>query len=290
MTEIKTAVAGKLPTDGGNGLEAIALELAKDPLRKRVAIVLYDAPSKTEDAEKGTTTVKVRIRRFEPVRDKADRDILHEVMVRADTARLGDEAAITLAGDLEDVFGENDGVAWKDGEYSLLKDGAGLLTGDGSEVSGPEFGVDESRGSVAWAAMGTTRDAHPLFIGDENDEAQVRAYLNSVGWPDPELIGDLDRDMLASWFGHYGDTAVTEAEIDASGIQHVDRFHERKHDLTADGYLVKSGRGKNTEWRLTDGAIHALGLTTTPDDEDPADQFTETEAAAGDDDTLFSEA
>lgn len=281
MTEYRTAVAGKLPTDGGNGLEAIALELAKDPLRKRVAIVLYDAPTKQEDAEKGTTTVKVRVRRFEPVRDKSDRDILHEVLLRADTARLGDEAAITLTQDVDDVFGENDGVAWKDGQYSILKDGAGVIAGDGSE-----FGVDEARGSVAWAAMGTTRDAHPLFIGDENDEAQVRAYLHGIGWPDPELIGDMDRDMLAAWFGTWGDTAVTEAEIEEAtpGIS-SERFHERKTDLSADGYLVRSGRGKNVEWRLTEGAIHALRLTTTPDDEDPADQFTETEAAAD----LFSE-
>lgn len=262
MSEVKAAVAGKLPTDGGNGLEVIALEMAKDPLRKRVAVVLFDAPTKTTDAEQNIDTVKVRIRRIEVVRDRDDLNLVHEMLVRLSEAR-GAEESITMTGDMENIFGEDAEVEWANGQYTL-----------GGE-----------RGSVAWAAMGTTRDAHPLFIGDENNEAEVRAYLNGIGWPDPELIGDMDRDMLASWFGHWGDTAVTEAEIDASGIQHVDRFHERKHDLTADGYLVKSGRGKNTEWRLTDGAVHALGLATTPDDADPADRFTETEAAA---DSLFS--
>jgi hypothetical protein len=66
-------LGSKLPADFEmNGLDAQAEALVLDPLKLRCAVVWYDAPTATTDAEKGTTVPKVQFRRFEPLGDADD--------------------------------------------------------------------------------------------------------------------------------------------------------------------------------------------------------------------------
>lgn len=66
-------IGPKLPGDFEmNGLDAQAEALVDEPLTLRCAVVWYDAPTATVDAEKGTTVPKIQLRRFEPLGDADD--------------------------------------------------------------------------------------------------------------------------------------------------------------------------------------------------------------------------
>lgn len=63
----------KLPADFEmNGLDAQVEQLIEAPLVLRCAVIWYDAPTASIDAEKQTTVPKVQIRRFEPLGDSDD--------------------------------------------------------------------------------------------------------------------------------------------------------------------------------------------------------------------------
>lgn len=141
MNNHKTGLIGRLPTDGGDGLDAIIAQMEREPLRPRVALVVFDAPRRREDSEKGTTTIFARIRRIEPVSDPKDLTALHEMLIKVSDERIGrDQLPITLASDMEQAFD----IEWKEGKYTLAEPepGADKENAPGPEVPGvaaPDF-------------------------------------------------------------------------------------------------------------------------------------------------------
>lgn len=88
MPDVK--LAGRLPgTTERNGVTHVASSLASHGLIRRVALVVYDAPTRTENDEEGTITPTMRVRWIEDMGPEAERTDLVELMARATEARTG---------------------------------------------------------------------------------------------------------------------------------------------------------------------------------------------------------
>lgn len=63
-------LSSKLPGDEDfNGVDAIALDLQKDPDTIRCAVVFYDVSKITRQVDAGTDVPTIRVRKFEPICD-----------------------------------------------------------------------------------------------------------------------------------------------------------------------------------------------------------------------------
>lgn len=66
-------LSSKLPGDEDfNGVDAIAIDLEKDPDTIRVAVVFYDVAKITYDVDAGAHVPTIRVRKFEPISTVAD--------------------------------------------------------------------------------------------------------------------------------------------------------------------------------------------------------------------------
>lgn len=85
-----TAVlAASLPKGEANGLAPFARVFADFPKKMNVAVIVFDAPVQTTDAEKDVTKVKVRVKRVEVILDKGDRAVMERILMRALETRTG---------------------------------------------------------------------------------------------------------------------------------------------------------------------------------------------------------
>lgn len=91
-------LAAKLPKGAGNGLAAIAEQLADDPHNIRVAVVLFDCSKVTRDLDTGQDIPTARIRRIEPIDGKAHATLMHSILAAAWAERTGED---TLPFELE---------------------------------------------------------------------------------------------------------------------------------------------------------------------------------------------
>jgi hypothetical protein len=89
MSDIRAALVGKLPTGDGNGLNAIAGDLVKDPRRLRVAVIIFDVEDIDEKVRKDYTAARVCIRRVEVVRDSGDGAAMQRILMREFERRTG---------------------------------------------------------------------------------------------------------------------------------------------------------------------------------------------------------
>lgn len=96
--DFTAVLAATLPKGEANGLAPFARDFADFPKKMHVAVIVFDAPVQTTDAEKDITKVKVRIRRVELIREKGDKSVMERLLMRALETRTG---ATTLPFDLE---------------------------------------------------------------------------------------------------------------------------------------------------------------------------------------------
>lgn len=84
-------LSSKLPGDEDfNGVDAIAIDLEKDPDTIRVAVVFYDVAKITKDIDAGVEVPTIRVRKFEPISDVANvPDALRQIVDRAIEQRTG---------------------------------------------------------------------------------------------------------------------------------------------------------------------------------------------------------
>src|SRR5256885_16845020 len=66
------------PSGDGNGLSAVASDMAKDPSRIRAAVVLFDADRIVEKTDDGNHEVRARVRRVEVISAPDDADALQD--------------------------------------------------------------------------------------------------------------------------------------------------------------------------------------------------------------------
>lgn len=91
MPDVK--LAGRLPgTVERNGVTHVASSLATHGLIRRVALVVYDAPTRTENDEEGTITPTMRVRWIEDMGTEAEQPDLVELMNKAAEDRTGNAA------------------------------------------------------------------------------------------------------------------------------------------------------------------------------------------------------
>lgn len=73
-----------------NGLETDAKILREHPEGIRYALIAYDAKDIVLDTDTGATTVRVRIRQWEPLGDRSElQDAVMQAMFKAQEARTG---------------------------------------------------------------------------------------------------------------------------------------------------------------------------------------------------------
>jgi hypothetical protein len=109
VTDIRAALVGRLPVGDANGLNAVAAELAKDPTRLRVGVILFDVEDVDEKIRKGYTAARVSIRRIEVVRDPADAGALQRILMREFERRTGATVLpIELEEEVEAAFADLD--------------------------------------------------------------------------------------------------------------------------------------------------------------------------------------
>lgn len=99
-------LASALPKGNGNGLDAIADELVRDPEKIRVAVVLLDCSKATTETDTGDVIPTARIRRIEAIDDPEDGRRLRQVLRRAWERRTGkDVLPLEMEDDINAAFG-----------------------------------------------------------------------------------------------------------------------------------------------------------------------------------------
>lgn len=84
-------LSSKLPGDEDfNGVDAIALDLLKDPDTIRVAVVFYDVSKITRQVDAGTDVPTIRVRKLEPISTVSDvPDAIRTIVDQAIESRTG---------------------------------------------------------------------------------------------------------------------------------------------------------------------------------------------------------
>ncbi len=80
-------LSASLPDGEGNGLQAIARQLAKHPEQAHIALVILDCKATSTDNDTGVVTATARVKRIEPI--TFDKPMLLRMMDRAQEARTG---------------------------------------------------------------------------------------------------------------------------------------------------------------------------------------------------------
>ena len=107
MTTLPPKLAAALPagTDA-NGLPDIAHQLAQDPSRQHVAVIVFDTSRLTTDTDTGDVTPTVRILRLEPITDPEAKQRLGDLATRAFNRRTGQTVLpLDLEDELRAAFG-----------------------------------------------------------------------------------------------------------------------------------------------------------------------------------------
>jgi hypothetical protein len=109
VSDIRAALLGRLPSGDGNGLSAVASDLARDPSRIRAAVVLFDADRIVEKTDDGNHEVRVRVRRVEVISAPDDADALQRILMREFERRTGQTVLpIDLEEDVKAAFADLD--------------------------------------------------------------------------------------------------------------------------------------------------------------------------------------
>jgi len=106
---MRVALLGRLPSGDGNGLSAVAAEMAKEPSRLRVAVVLLDADRIVEKTDDGNHEVRARVRRVEVIHDAEDAGTLQRLLAREFERRTGQTVLpLDLESDVKAAFADLD--------------------------------------------------------------------------------------------------------------------------------------------------------------------------------------
>lgn len=107
MSEVIARLLGKLPKGDGNGLGGLAAELAKDPGRIRVGIVMFDADRIVEKTDDGDHEVRIRHRRIEVAKRPEHLTTLERILLEIFEERTGGaQLPMELHDDADQAFRE----------------------------------------------------------------------------------------------------------------------------------------------------------------------------------------
>jgi len=189
---------GRLPKGDSNGLASVVHEMAAEPGKIRVAIVLFDADRVAHITDTGAQEVRARIRRMEVMSDPGDGVILERLLMRQFERRTG---ATTLPFDLEqDVRAVFDEVA-NQSPQPLSPDSEAANPGAEPSamdrlVEPPPFTPPEP----TWE--GVVDPVHPRTVDDVDGDMP----------PEPEAIVD-----ICKWCGQSIELAGEHLWVDIDG-------------------------------------------------------------------------
>lgn len=108
MSEGIVKLSSSLPkADSVNGLSALAGDMASEPERMHVAVIVFDTSRVTIDTDSGDAVPTARVRRIEPITGIADRQRLQTLVTRAFEERTGKTVLpLEIEDELRAVFGE----------------------------------------------------------------------------------------------------------------------------------------------------------------------------------------
>jgi hypothetical protein len=82
-------LASGLPDGEPNGLDSIIHALISDPAELTCVVMMIDTKKLETDMDSGDITPTARVRRIEPITDRADRREVTRLLARANERRMG---------------------------------------------------------------------------------------------------------------------------------------------------------------------------------------------------------